>query len=76
VTNPHIEELKRARERLVEQRRGFAKQIAGPFERGKTDDARAKIIESQAIIDALDRAIEDEGKIDFRRRQEEDAKRD
>src|SRR5262245_3339864 len=52
--------LKKARERLVEDRRAFAKIIAAPFEREKTVDARARFVELQATIEAIDRAIEDE----------------
>ena len=52
--------LKRPRERLVEDRRAFAKIIAAPFEREKTVDARARFVELQATIEAIDRAIEDE----------------
>jgi hypothetical protein len=52
--------LKKAREHLVEDRRAFAKIIAAPFEREKTQDARARFIELQAAIEAVDRAIEDE----------------
>jgi len=52
--------LKTARERLVEDRRAFAKIIAAPFEREKTRDAREKFIDIQAAIEAVDRAIEDE----------------
>ena len=51
---------KKARERLVEDRRAFAKIIAAPFEREKTVDARARFVELQATIEAIDRAIEDE----------------
>jgi hypothetical protein len=76
MANEHIEELKKARSRLVEERRTFAKQIAGPFERDKTVDARAKITETQTIIDTIDRAIKDEEAIDLGQRQDEAAKRE
>jgi hypothetical protein len=52
--------LKKARERLVEDRRNFAKIIAAPFERERTNDARMRFIEMQTAIEAVDRAIEDE----------------
>ena len=45
---------------MVEDRRAFAKTIAAPFEREKTVDARARFVELQATIEAIDRAIEDE----------------
>jgi hypothetical protein len=34
--------------------------IAAPFEREKTRDAREKFVDIQAVIEAVDRAIEDE----------------
>jgi hypothetical protein len=60
MSEQHVELLKKARERLVEDRRKFAKIIAAPFEREKTSDARARFIEMQMAIEAVDRAIEDE----------------
>ena len=60
MSEQHTALLKTARERLVEDRRAFAKIIAAPFEREKTRDAREKFIDIQAAIEAVDRAIEDE----------------
>jgi len=60
MSEQHATLLKKARERLVEDRRAFAKIIAAPFEREKTVDARARFVELQATIEATDRAIEDE----------------
>ena len=60
MSEQHATLLKTARERLVEDRRAFAKIIAAPFEREKTRDAREKFIDIQAAIEAVDRAIEDE----------------
>lgn len=45
---------------MVEDRRNFAKIIAAPFERERTNDARMRFIEMQTAIEAVDRAIEDE----------------
>ena len=45
---------------MVEDRRDLAKTIAAPFEREKTRDAREKFLDIQAVIEAVDRAIEDE----------------
>ena len=56
----HIDDLKKARIRLVGDRRAFATALSGPYERGKSEEARAKIIEKQAAIEAIDRAIADE----------------
>jgi hypothetical protein len=45
---------------LIEQRRAFVKVLAGPYERGKTEQAREKFLEMQTAIEAMNRAIEDE----------------
>ena len=60
MSEQHAALLKKARERLVEDRRSFAQIIAAPFERERTNDARVRFIEMQVAIEAVDRAIEDE----------------
>ena len=55
-----LETLKRARERMVDDRDAFAKTLAAPFDRDKAERARIKFIETQALIDAIDRAIDGE----------------
>ncbi|HEV7880355.1 hypothetical protein [Bradyrhizobium sp.] len=55
-----LETLKKARERMADDRHVFAKVLAAPFDRDKAERARIKFIETQALIDALDRAIEGE----------------
>ena len=52
-----IETLKKARERMADDRDAFAKTLAAPFDRDKAERARLKFIETQALIDAIDRAI-------------------
>jgi hypothetical protein len=52
-----LETLKRARERMIEDRDAHAKVLAAPFDRDKAERARAKFLELQTLIDALDRAI-------------------
>ena len=52
-----LETLKKARERMIEDRDTHAKVLAAPFDRNKADRARSKFTELQALIDALDRAI-------------------
>ena len=52
-----LETLKKARERMVEDRDAHAKVLAAPFDRDKAERARNKFIEIQALIDALDRGI-------------------
>ena len=56
----HVDDLKKARGRLVEDRRTFAKILAGPYDRGKTEETRTRFAEIQVMIEAVDRAIEDE----------------
>jgi hypothetical protein len=55
-----LETLKRARERMIEDRDAHAKVLAAPFDRAKAERARSKFTEIQALIDALDRAISGE----------------
>jgi hypothetical protein len=52
-----LETLKKARARMAEDRDAFAKTLAAPFDRDKAERARLKFIETQAVIDAIDRAI-------------------
>ena len=42
---------------MTEDRDAFAKTLAGPFDRDKAERARAKFIETQVLIDAIDRAV-------------------
>lgn len=55
-----LETLKRARERMIEDRDTHAKVLAAPFDRDKAERARSKFTEIQVLIDALDRAISGE----------------
>jgi hypothetical protein len=55
-----LEALKKARERMIEDRDTHAKVLAAPFDRDKAERARNKFIEIQMLIDALDRAISGE----------------
>jgi len=55
--NERLETLKKARARMAEDRDAFAKTLAAPFDRDKAERARLKFIETQAVIDAIDRAI-------------------
>ena len=52
-----VETLRKARERMVEERDTFAKVLAAPFDRDKAERARNRFIEIQTLIDAIDRAI-------------------
>jgi hypothetical protein len=55
--NERVETLKKARERMIEERDTHAKVLAAPFDRDKAERARNKFIEIQTLIDALNRAI-------------------
>jgi hypothetical protein len=55
-----LETLKKARERMIEDRDAHAKVLAAPFDRDKAERARGKFIEMQMLVDALDRAISGE----------------
>jgi hypothetical protein len=55
-----LETLKKARERMMEDRDTHAKVLAAPFDREKAERARNKFIEMQTLIEALDRAISGE----------------
>jgi hypothetical protein len=45
---------------MADDRDTFAKTLAAPFDRDKAERARIKFIETQILIDAIDRAIEGE----------------
>jgi hypothetical protein len=53
MSEQHTALLKKARDRLIEDRRDLAKTIAAPFEREKTRDAREKFVDIQAVIEAV-----------------------
>jgi hypothetical protein len=55
-----LDTLKKARERMLEDRDAHAKVLAAPYDRDKAERARAKFVEIQNLIDALDRAIRGE----------------
>ena len=55
-----LETLKKARDRMIEDRDAHAKVLAAPFDRDKAERARGKFTEIQALIEALDRAISGE----------------
>lgn len=47
----------KARDRMLEDRDAHAKVLAAPFDRDRAERARAKFVEMQELIDAIDRAI-------------------
>ena len=52
-----LDTLKKARERMLEDRDAHAKVLAAPYDRDKAERARAKFVEIQNLVDAIDRAI-------------------
>jgi len=52
-----LETLRKTRDRMIEDRDEHAQVLAAPFDRDKAERARNKFIETQALIDAQDRAI-------------------
>jgi hypothetical protein len=64
--NERLETLKKARERMIEDRDSHAKVLAAPFDRDKAERARNKFMEIQAVIEALDRAINGEERVSLK----------
>ena len=58
-----LETLKKARERMIEERDAHVKVLAAPFDRDKAERARNKFLETQILIDALERAMKAEEQI-------------
>ena len=52
-----LDTLKKARDRMLEDRDTHAKVLAAPYDRDKAERARAKFVEIQNLIDAIERAI-------------------
>jgi hypothetical protein len=52
-----LDTLKKARDRMLEDRDAHAKVLAAPYDRDKAERARAKFVEIQNLIDAIERAI-------------------
>jgi hypothetical protein len=55
--NERLEMLKKARDRMIEDRDAHAKVLAAPFDRDKSERARSKFVETQMLIEALERAM-------------------
>ncbi|MFG3596036.1 hypothetical protein [Bradyrhizobium sp. RDI18] len=55
--NERHEILKKARDRMIEDRDAHAKVLAAPFDRDKAERARLKFVELQILIDAIERAM-------------------
>ena len=55
--NPHIDELHRARDRELAQRREVAKALAQQYEGVRAEEMRDDFIKIQATIEAIERAM-------------------
>jgi len=58
--NERLAALKKARERMIEDRDPFVKVLAGPPDRERSERARSKFLELQILIEAIERAIASE----------------
>ena len=61
--NEHLAKLTAARSRLVTERRDVASALTEKYKRSHTDDMRELLVQIQATIEAIDRAIADEKNI-------------
>lgn len=59
----HVKTLEKAREEMVKARRGFAAELAKPFDRQTADRIRSGFLGAQAVIEQIDKAIDDERKL-------------
>jgi hypothetical protein len=64
--NPHIGKLIEARAQSVKERREVAQSLAQAYKRGKSENMQEVFIKLQSVIEAIDRAIEDERKLEQR----------
>jgi len=58
--NDRLATLMKARERMIEERDPFAKTLAGPLDRDRSERARHRFLEQQNLIEAIERAIKSE----------------
>ena len=58
--NERLAILMKARERMIEDRDPFAKVLAGPLDRDRSERARSRFVELQNLIEAIERAIRSE----------------
>jgi hypothetical protein len=58
--NEHLAKLVAARSRMVTERREVANALTEKYKRSHTDNMRELLVQIQATIEAIDRAIADE----------------
>jgi hypothetical protein len=59
----HLKKLTAARDRIVAERRQIVDALALEYKSGHTGETRERFISIQSTIEAIDRAIADEGRI-------------
>ena len=62
--NPHIGKLIEARAQSVKERREVAQSLTQAYKRGKSENMQEVFIKLQSVIEAIDRAIEDERQLE------------
>jgi hypothetical protein len=60
MSETYVERLAAARERLVEDRRAISTELVESYQKGQAETLRARFIQMQTTLDAIDRAIGDE----------------
>jgi hypothetical protein len=62
--NPHIGKLIEARAQSVKERREVAQSLALAYKRGKSENMQEVFVKRQCVIEAIDRALEDERRLE------------
>ena len=60
MSEDHVANLNKVRARMVENRRALAVSLAQPYQRGTTEQTQEQFMDVQAVIDVVDRALQDE----------------
>ena len=60
MSEDHVANLNKVRAQLVENRRALAASLAQPYQRGTTEQTQEQFMDVQAVIDVVDRALQDE----------------
>lgn len=55
-----VEDIQNARQELIKYRRQWVSVLAGPYQRGKTEEAMEKVVQTQRAIEALEAALSGE----------------
>jgi hypothetical protein len=60
----HLQQLRAARARLVDDRRNIVEALTKPYERGRTEEMRKAFVKVQVTVEAIERAILHEKEIE------------